>query len=105
MSFSCVSRFFDTARMGLAYVNAVAIANVRTVHGVRHQDVDKSVVQRPAIRLKDLEIGKCAFDVSMNSIEPCFFLTWFAVRLTVRNFLFDISRPLQCFEVCAFGEG
>lgn len=91
--------------MDLAYVSAVAVANVRTVHGVCHQDVNKSVVEGSAVGLKDLEIGKRGIGGLMYGIEPGFLPAWFAVRLAVRNLRFDVPRPLQRFDVCAFGEG
>ena len=89
----------------VAYMSAMAVADVGAVHGVGHQDVNKSVVEGPAVGLEDLEIGKSGFDVSLDGVEPGFLFAWFAVSLAARDFLFDVLGPLQSFGVCAIGEG
>lgn len=83
-------------------MRAMTITNVRTINRVRHQDVEKAIMQGPT-RLENLKFRKNGLDISSNRTEPSLFFKAL-IGSSLGHVRFQLLSPLQGFEVGTVGQ-
>ena len=81
-------------------MSAMAVADIGSIHGVCHQQIDESTIERPP-ELEQLQIRKCCIHISSDSGEPHFFLPFIPTFLTL-DLLLRRLGPLERFDVSGF---
>jgi hypothetical protein len=82
-------------------MRAVNVANIKTVHGIRHKHIDQRFVQWP-IGLEDAEVGKGRLGVALDGLEP---LVFAASRGSADNAHVQLPLQLGLGLLCARQSG